>query len=209
MAQRIDTAETSLIPGEPSALGWGALALTTALLSAYFAGRLHAGALIFVGMALFYGGLAQFVAGMWEFGQRNTFLATIFSSFGAFWMGLGILAVFDRLGHLGMPLFSGDGITWFWFCWAIVATYMWLASFRTTGAVWLVLLLWAATFWALWIGQLVGNGPGAGWTAIGGYLGWATAVVAGYTSFAEMINHTFGKIVLPELPSARLHMVPR
>lgn len=208
MAHETFTSETPRTIGEPAALGFAGLAVSTALLSAYYAGHLHSGTLTWVGMALFYGGLAQFVSGMWEFRRDNTFLATIFSSFGAFWMGLGIIQVFAALGHLNSFMLSGDGITWFWFCWAIVTTYMWLASFRTSGAVWLVLLLWAATFWALWIGTLVGAKPGAGWTAIGGYLGWATAVVAGYTSFAEMINHTFGKILLPEFPTTQLHALP-
>jgi succinate-acetate transporter protein len=203
------TSEPAWALGEPAALGFGGLAVTTALLSAYYAGRLHSGSLAFVGMALFYGGLAQFLAGMWEYHRHNAFLATVFGSFGAFWMGLGIVQVFDTLGRRSVPMLTGDGITWFWFCWAIVATYMWIASFRTSGAVWLTLLFWAATFWALWIGTLVGDKPGIGWTALGGWLGWAMAVVAGYTSFAEMINNTFGKVVLPELPAASLHAMPR
>jgi uncharacterized protein len=209
MAREIQASETPSTIGEPAALGFAGLAVTTALLSAYYAGRLHSGALTWVGMALFYGGLTQLLSGMWAYRQHNTFLATVFGSFGAFWMGLGIMQVFDTLGHLRAPMFGGDGLTWLWFCWAIVSTYMWLASFRTSGAVWFTLLFWAATFWALWIGTLVGDKAGVGWTALGGWLGWATAIVAGYTSFAEMINATFGKIVLPEFPTTRLHTMPR
>jgi succinate-acetate transporter protein len=48
---------------------------------------------------------------------------------------------------------------------------------------------------------LTGARPGTGWTQIGGWLAWATAVVAGYTSFADLINYMFGRIVLPELPN--------
>ena len=122
MARETETSDTALTMGEPAALGFAGLAVTTALLSAYYAGRLHSGALTWVGMALFYGGLAQFMSGMWEYRRQNTFLATVFGSFGAFWMGLGIMQVFDALGHLRAPMFSGDGVTWLWFCWAIVTT---------------------------------------------------------------------------------------
>jgi succinate-acetate transporter protein len=209
MDDGIYTSEKPNALGDPAALGFAGFAVTTALLSAYYAGRIHSGALTWVGMALFYGGIAQFLSGMWEYRRGNTFLATVFGSFGAFWMGLGIMQVFDVLGHLRSPMFGGDGITWLWFCWAIIVTLMWVAAFRTNGAVWLALLLWAATFWALWIGTLVGDLPGVGWTALGGWLGWATSVVAGYTAFAEMINSTFGKVVLPEFPTTRVRTMAR
>jgi succinate-acetate transporter protein len=51
--------------------------------------------------------------------------------------------------------------------------------------------------------------PGTGWTLIGGWLGWAAALVAGYTSFAELINFTFGKVILPEFPMSQIHSMPR
>ena len=77
---------------------------------------------------------------------------------------------------------------------------MFVASLRTTGAVALVFLLLALTFWALWAGALGGNAPGKSWTQIGGYLGLATAVVAFYASFAGVINSTFGRVILPVIP---------
>jgi succinate-acetate transporter protein len=64
----------------------------------------------------------------------------------------------------------------------------------------LVFLLLALTFWALWAGALGGDAAGKGWTQIGGYLGLATAIVAFYTSFAGVINSTFGRVVLPVFP---------
>jgi uncharacterized protein len=200
----ITTPAEPALAGNPLALGFGGMALTVALFGAWNEGRLHTGALIFVGMALFYGGLAQFIAGMWSFRDRNSFYATIFTSFGAFWLGLGALLVIDKVAHLATPMFGGDGITWFWFCWAVLSTYMWLSSLRVTGAVALTLVLWAAMFWSLWIGALSGNALGVGWTALGGWLGWGTAVAAGYTSFAEMVNTTMGKVVLPEFPTSRM-----
>src|SRR5205807_2446732 len=119
---------------DPAPLGLAGFALTTVLLSALNAGQIKTGALTFVGMALFYGGLGQFLAGMSEFRRNNTFGATAFSSFGAFWMGLGILAVFDVVGRpTGGAMFAGDGATWFLFCWAVFTTYMMVAALRTNA----------------------------------------------------------------------------
>lgn len=189
---------------DPAPLGLAAFALTTVLLSGVNMNLIHsgpghltAGTLTFVGMALFYGGLAQFMAGMWEFKNRNTFGATAFSSFGAFWMGLGILFVFDIFGH---PIFGGDGAVWFLFLWAVFTTYMWLASLQTNGVVMMVFLLLAATFWALWLGARNGDAFGHGATGFGGVLGMLTAVAAFYGSFAGVINSTFGRVVAPLFP---------
>jgi succinate-acetate transporter protein len=189
---------------DPAPLGLAGLALTWMLLSGTNAGLIHggSGAFIFLGMAFFYGGLAQFCAGMWEFANRNTFGALTFSSYGAFWMGLAIMVAFDVLGHLtpATAFFTGEGAIWFLFMWAVFTTYLWIASFRTNVAVWLVLLLLAATYWVLWIGALYGNAPGHGATAWGGYLGLATAAVAWYTSMAGVVNSTFGMTILPVIP---------
>ncbi|HCF99549.1 MAG TPA: hypothetical protein DEV93_03295 [Chloroflexi bacterium] len=185
---------------DPAPLGLAGFALTTVLLSGINAGRITTGALAFVGMALFYGGLGQFAAGMWEFKNRNTFGATAFSSFGAFWMGLGILFVFEVAGRATAFAFAGEGAIWFLFCWAIFTTYMFIASLRVSGAVMAVFLLLALTFFALWLGALNGDVAGKGWTKIGGYLGFLTAIAAFYTSFAGVTNSTFGRTVLPVYP---------
>jgi uncharacterized protein len=189
---------------DPAPLGLAGFALTTVLLTAFDAGLIKTGALTFVGMALAYGGLGQLLAGMWEFKNRNTFGATAFSSFGSFWIGVGLLFVFDVVGRpVGGPLYAGDGVVWFLFCWAVFTTYMFVASLRTSGAIAAVFLVLALTFWALWLGALNGNAPGSGWTQIGGYLGLLTGIIAFYTSFALVTNSTFGRTVLPVYPLNR------
>lgn len=187
---------------DPAPLGLAGFALTTVLLSGFNAGLIKTGALTFVGMALAYGGLGQFAAGMWEFrNNRNTFGATAFSSFGAFWIGLGLLFVFDVVGRpIGGILFGGEGAIWFLFCWAVFTSYMFVGSLRVNGAVALVFLLLALTFWALWLGALNNNLPGKGWTQAGGYLGFATAIVAFYASFAGVVNSTWKRVILPVFP---------
>jgi len=188
---------------DPAPLGLAGFALTTVLLSALNANFIHAGSgdLVFVGMGLFYGGLAQFMAGMWEFRNRNTFGATAFTSFGAFWLGLAILFVFGVEGKAPLAVFAGtDGLIWFLFLWAVFTTYMFVASLRTNGVVAAVFILLAATFYILWIGALKGDAHGHGWTGFGGWAGFATAIAAFYGSFAGVVNSTFGKVVLPVFP---------
>ena len=76
---------------DPAPLGLAGFAATTFLLSAANAGWMtKATTMAFLGYAFAYGGLAQFLAGMWEFRNRNVFGAAAFGSYGAFWMGLGL-----------------------------------------------------------------------------------------------------------------------
>src|ERR1700745_4521818 len=76
---------------DPAPLGLAGVALPTFLLSGHNASWIPD--LIWIGPAIFYGGLAQFCAGMWEFRNRNVFGATAFSTYGAFWMGLGVFVI--------------------------------------------------------------------------------------------------------------------
>ena len=79
---------------DPAPLGLAGFALTTFLLSGHNASWIPD--LIWVGPAIFYGGMAQLLAGMWEFRNRNVFGATAFSTYGAFWMGLGLFVSSPR-----------------------------------------------------------------------------------------------------------------
>lgn len=178
---------------DPAPLGLAAFALTTFLLSLFNAGLLpEAGEPVVFSLALFYGGLAQFLAGMWEFRNKNTFGATAFTSYGAFWLAFWGLQQFyvDRIPAAQLPVVVG----WFLIAWGIFTAYMWIGSFRVNTAVMLVFLLLTATFFILGIGDLLGN---ALVRHIGGYVGIATALVAWYTSAADVINENFGRTILP------------
>jgi uncharacterized protein len=188
-------AEAPPEPGiaDPAPLGLAAFALTTFLLSLFNAGLLNsAGESIVFSLALFYGGLAQFLAGMWEFRNRNTFGATAFTSYGAFWLAFWGLEQFyaSDIPEAQLPIALG----WFLIAWGIFTAYMWIGSFRVNMAVMLVFLLLAATFFLLGIGELTGS---SGIGMIGGYVGLATAIVAWYTSAAGVINTNFGRTILP------------
>src|SRR5512147_395886 len=89
---------------DPAPLGLGAFALTTFILSAHNAfGGSVTPLLAFYGFAIFYGGLAQFMAGMFEFRNRNPFGATAFSTYGAFWMGLAAFVSLVVMGKVNAP----------------------------------------------------------------------------------------------------------
>ena len=182
--------------GDPAPLGLAAFALTTFLLSLFNAGLLNsAGEPIVFPLGLFYGGLAQFMAGMWEFRNNNTFGATAFTSYGAFWIALAAFDTFyvDKIPEAQLAPVVG----WFLIAWGIFTAYMWIGSFRVTVAVNLVFLLLAATFFLLGIGELSGSSAIG---QIGGFVGIATAIAAWYASAAGVINSNFGRPVLPVKP---------
>ena len=127
---------------DPAPLGLAGFALTTFLLSGHNASFIPD--LIWVGPALFYGGLAQFAAGMWEFRNRNVFGATAFSTYGGFWMGLGVFIILaDVVEDVRGRLTAADltnALAWFLFAFAIFNTYMLIASMRVNTAVFMVFL---------------------------------------------------------------------
>ena len=182
-----------LVPSvaDPAPLGLAAFALTTFLLSAKNAGWTH-GTDAWLGYALGYGGLVQLLAGMWEFRNRNVFGATAFSTYGGFWIGLGlyILLVSSKASTAEL---SND-LAWILLAFAIFNTYMLLWSTQVNGAVFAVFLTLEATEIILSSGEFTGN---AGLGKLGGIEGVVTAAVAWYASAAGVINGMKGRSVLP------------
>jgi succinate-acetate transporter protein len=180
----------------PAPLGLAAFALTTFVLSMFNAGLLDAGGEgIVFGLALAYGGVAQLLAGMWEFRTGNTFGATAFTSYGAFWLSFWAFVEFFEKGVPAKD--AGHAVGLFLIAWGIFTAYMFIASLRTTAAIALVFALLALTFIVLGIGNAGGH---TSITKIGGWLGLATALAAWYASFAEVTNATFGRVVFPTRP---------
>jgi succinate-acetate transporter protein len=193
---------------DPAPLGLAAFATTTFILSMINANLVGGGvatsAGIVAGMALAYGGIAQFIAGLWEFRNGNTFGATAFCSFGMFWVSFYLLLHVTASALPKNEVFSAIGL-YLW-AWAIFTAYMTVASLRTTGAVFAVFLLLTITFIFLGIGNSALEGTTSATNStikIGGWLGLATAVVAWYASFAGVLNDTWGKTVLPVFPLTR------
>jgi succinate-acetate transporter protein len=185
------------IIANPAPLGLGGFALTTFVLSLFNAGVLdEKGEPVVLGLALAYGGGAQLLAGMWEFRTGNTFGATAFTSYGAFWISFYLLVVFFA-PQLGAA--AGEAIGWYLIAWGIFTGYMFIASLRTSAAVALVFILLAATYIVLGIGETSAT---TGISRLGGWLGILTAIAAWYASFAEVTNATWDRQVLPTKPLA-------
>jgi succinate-acetate transporter protein len=176
---------------DPAALGLAGFALTTFVLSVHNAG--WAPDLIWIGFAFFYGGLAQFLAGMWEFRNRNTFGAAAFSSYGAFWMSLAFLVMLDLLGKIPANELDTD-LGWFLLAFAIFNTYMMIWSARTTVAIFLVFVVLEITEIVLFIGffssvKII--------IQIGGVAGVIDALLAWYAASAAVGNSLSNRIIAP------------
>jgi uncharacterized protein len=178
----------------PAALGLGGFALTTFVLSTHNAGL--APNLTWLGLAFFYGGLAQFTAGMWEFKTGNTFGATAFSTYGAFWMSLATFVAFLLFGKIPAGDVDTD-LGWFLLAFAIFNTYMLFWSTRVNMSVFLVFLTLEITEILLFIGFFNGNKAGEGLVGLGGWMGVVTAIVAWYASAAVVANSLRVKPILP------------
>ena len=190
----------SWMPADPAPLGLGAFALTTFILSGHNATFIPD--LIWVGPALFYGGLVQLLAGMWEFRNRNVFGATAFSTYGGFWLSLGIVVLLASVSKtFGAALATAgvaNAVAWFLVAFAIFNTYMLLWSARVSLAVFGVFATLEATEIILAVGffrEAHGYSPYI--THVGGWVGIATAAVAWYTSAAGVVNGMAGQTVVP------------
>jgi len=186
-ATSVSVVSTSI--ADPAPLGLAAFALTTFLLSAVNAGWANnTSGLDWLGYAFAYGGLCQLLAGMWEFKNRNVFGSTAFSTYGGFWIGLGLWVL---LAHASS---SQKDLGWILLAFAIFNTYMLMFATQLNMAVFLVFLTLELTEIFLFIGAFAGNTTIG---KIGGYIGIITALVAWYTSAAGVINGMKGRPVIP------------
>src|SRR5579859_1743578 len=190
----VQPSPTTAVPGtgiaDPAPLGLAAFATTTFLLSAANAGWMNAASgAAFLGYAFAYGGFAQLLAGMWEFRNRNVFGATAFSTYGAFWIGLGLWVLLVAGNTKLTAAQLGHDKAWILLAFAIVNTYLLILSTQLNMAVFLVFLTLEVTEILLFIGGFANS---SGIVKAGGYVGILTAVVAWYTSAAGISNGMVG-----------------
>jgi succinate-acetate transporter protein len=189
------------VPGahlaDPAPLGLAAFALTTFFLSFVNAGWVPASVEpVVFGLALAYGGAAQFAAGLWEFAKGNTFGATAFTSYGAFWLSFWWLTA--HLADYKIPASDvGKGVGLYLIAWGIFTAYMTVAATRVSGAVLAVFVLLTLTFFLLGIGDWSGT---EGISKLGGYVGILTALAAWYASFAGVTAFAFKRPLVPTGP---------
>lgn len=191
-------APVSRAPGshiaDPAPLGLAAFALTTFMLSTVNAGWLPATVEPAVfGLALAYGGIGQFAAGIWEFAKGNTFGATAFCSYAGFWLSFWYLTGHTDFGDAA-PKDIDHAVGMYLLVWGIFTAYMTVAATRVSGAVLAVFVLLTITFLVLAWGEFAGSD---GIHKLGGYLGLLTAIAAWYASFAGVTAFTWKRQIAP------------
>jgi uncharacterized protein len=193
------SAPSAVTIANPAPLGLVGFGLTTLLLSFINANIISGADLpVVLATAIPFGGACQIFAGMWEFRTGNTFGATAFTSYGAFWISFVLIfTVFAKQ----LPADPTPILGLYLFAWGIFTAYMFVASLGgASRAVSLVFILLAITFFLLAFGAW-GKSPSGtstfGLSTLGGYVGIATAVAAMYTSFAGVANANFKRTILP------------
>jgi len=187
--------------GNPASLGLGAFGMTTFILSCFNAGLMDASVeSVVLPLALFYGGIAQLLAGMWEYAVNNTFGATAFVSYGCFWLSFAALKQYVVPVWLATHATSfniNQAVGLYLLAWFIFTAYMMVGSVRVSRAVFSVFFLLTITFLLLFVGAFAAN---ARTTKAGGWMGIFTAFAAWYTSAAVVINSAWKQSLLPVGP---------
>ncbi|TPG32061.1 acetate uptake transporter [Mycolicibacterium hodleri] len=184
---------------DPAPLGLAAFAGTTFVLSLFNAGLAdHALVAVVLPLALLYGGLAQLLAGMWEFRNANTFGAVAFTSYGAFWISYYFYAHYIAATLPPADVHTATGI--FLLMWTIFTAYMTVASLKTNLALIAIFSTLLVTFALLTLGEFTET---AAVLQAGGYLGLLVAAFAWYASAAGVVNATWGRTVLRVFPTSR------
>jgi len=185
--------DTTANPAPLGLLGFG---ITTVLLNIHNAGYYELGSMI-LGMGIFYGGLAQILAGVMEWKKGNTFGAVAFTSYGLFWLTLVGLVMIPVMPGFGAFATSNTAFGWYLFMWGVFTFVMFLGTLKTNRALQFVFLSLAILFWLLAAGKFSGN---ADVTKVAGFEGIICGLSAVYTGLAQVLNEVYGKIVAPIFP---------
>jgi succinate-acetate transporter protein len=175
----------------PAPLGLCAFGMTTVLLNLHNAGFFEMNSMIFA-MGIFYGGLAQVIAGVIEAKKNNTFGLTAFTSYGFFWLSLVGLLVMPKLGWAAPA--SESAMIAYLSIWGLFTFCMFFGTLRLNRALQFVFASLTILFFLLVAGDATGN------TAIkhlAGYEGIICGLSAIYTGIANVLNEVYGKSVLP------------
>jgi succinate-acetate transporter protein len=174
-----------------------AFGLTTVMLSMHNAGLFGLDAMI-LAMAVFYGGIAQIFAGVFEWRKNNTFAATAFTSYGFFWLTLAGIITFPTLGLAAAP--SQTAMAAYLGIWGFFSLVMFIGTFRLNRALQIVFGLLTLAFALLAVGDLLGSST---LKTIAGWEGIVLGFCAIYTGLAQVLNDVYGRVVLPLGPVAK------
>lgn len=193
MQNEIITKDTT---GNPAALGLLGFGMTTVLLNVHNAGFIPLSSMI-LAMGIFYGGIAQVIAGIMEWKKGNTFAATAFISYGFFWLTLVALLVLPKIGWWDATAAGSDSANTmgvYLLLWGLFTLVMFIGTLRLNRALQLVFGTLVILFFLLSYGEFSGN---AGVGKIAGYDGIVCGLLAIYTGLAQVLNEVYGKVVWP------------
>ncbi|MHB1664458.1 MAG: acetate uptake transporter [bacterium] len=177
--------------GNPAPLGLLGFGMTTVLLNLSNAGVYSMGSMI-LAMGVFYGGMAQIIAGIQEWKKKNTFGATAFTSYGAFWLTLAGLIFFGKWGW--MPTTDKGGMTAYFIMWGIFTLVMFIGTIKLNRALQVVFFTLFVLFFLLAYANATGN---RSITAIAGWEGIICGLSAMYAGLAQVLNEIYGRTVWP------------
>jgi succinate-acetate transporter protein len=185
------------ITSNPAPLGLMGFGMTTVLLNLHNAGFFGLGSMI-LGMGIFYGGLAQVIAGIMEWKKGNTFGTTAFTSYGFFWLTLVALIVLPKMGLIAAP--DNSAMVAYLLIWGIFTAILFIGTLKLNRALQFVFASLTVLFALLALGDFTGN---ATIKHIAGYEGIVCGLSAIYAGAAQVLNEVYGKVVLPIGPMKR------
>jgi hypothetical protein len=175
----------------PAPLGLCAFGTTTVLLNLHNAGLFEMSSMI-LAMGIFYGGIAQVIAGVIEAKKNNTFGLTAFTSYGLFWLSLVAILVMPKMGWITAP--SEHAMVAYLAAWGVFTLLLFFGTLKLSRALQFVFATLTILFFLLAIGDYTGNSSIKHVAGIEGIICGASAV---YTGVAGLLNELYGKIVLP------------
>lgn len=175
----------------PAPLGLMGFGMTTVLLNIHNAGFFPIDSMI-LAMGIFYGGIAQMIAGVLEYKNGNTFGGTAFTSYGAFWLTLVAILLMPKMGLAEAP--DAHFLGMYLGLWGVFTLFMFFGTLKAARMLQFVFLSLTVLFALLAIGHLADN---EGLVKIAGWIGLVCGGSAIYLAMGEVLNEQFGRTVLP------------
>lgn len=184
--------QTEDMTANPAPLGLMGFGMTTILLNLHNAGFFAMGSVI-LAMGIFFGGLAQVIAGLMEWKKGNTFGTLAFTSYGFFWLALVGLLLLPEMG-ISAPTEKTTALAWFLALWGIFTAVLFIATLRMNRALQFVFASLALLFFLLAMGNALDD---ATIIQVAGYVGIICGLSAMYTALAQVLNEVYGYELAP------------